>query len=178
MIVDTTKSIVYLVHDDGTHIALDGLTGQRRYVYYDHVRYFAETPAREWEIREFEKKGASTTFGAGRFGRLSWIGHEDPRRGDESTAYGFHSHRSFEKMLNDKLERTKNDPTGSGNRSMGCILVSEDDLSLIQKTWELNDSVLKVSTRREVDASAIASEVAPDNSNPPSWLGWLGGQND
>lgn len=172
VIVDTGKSIVFLVHENGESYGMDALTGQRRVVSYDGITYFAETPEREWELREFEEKAASVTFGNGRFGRLSWVGHEDPRRGDESTAYGFHSHRTFERMLRDKRERTAWDRKGTGHRSMGCILVSEDDLTLIRETWELNNKVLRVSTRRNVDELLANTEIAVE-TEAPSWLGWL-----
>jgi hypothetical protein len=170
VVVDTTVSMVYLVHADGGFRAMNGLTGQRRVVSYDGITYNARTPEREWEMRSFEKKGKSVTFGDGRFGRLSWPGHEDPRRGNESTAYGIHSHRSFAKMLEDKQEKNAWDPTGMGHRSMGCILVSEDDLTLIQQTWELNGGILLVSTRDGVDTAEFGTAVT-DDSVTPSWLG-------
>jgi hypothetical protein len=151
IVVDTSVSIVYLVHANGVYHAMQALTGQKRTVTYDGIRYFAATPLREWELRSFERKGRSTTFGEGRFGRLSWPGHEDPRRGDESTAYGFHSHRSIERMLADKRDRTAQDPEGTGQRSMGCILLSEEDLTLIERTWEVNGNRMQVSTKERID---------------------------
>jgi hypothetical protein len=111
--------------------------------------------------------GDSVTFGDGRFGRLTWPGHIDPRRGDEDTAYGFHSHRSFVHMLQDKAERTAWDRTGSGHRSMGCILVSETDLTLIQQTWEANGGILLVSTRESVE-ELLGKQWTGGESVPPS----------
>lgn len=172
VVVDTAKSIVYLIHTDGTYREIDALTGQRRRVFYDGISYNAQTPERDWELRSFDTKGRSTTFGEGRFGRLAWPGHVDPRHGDERTAYGFHSHRSFERMLQDKYERNAWDRTGNGHRSMGCILVSEDNLTLIQQTWEVNGGVLLVSTREDVTELLAGKVAMTDESTAPSWLGW------
>jgi hypothetical protein len=172
-VVDVSGSIVYLVHADGSSHALQALTGQRRIVAYDGIVYNAATPEREWEIRSdgLERKGRSVTFGEGRFFRLSWPGHEDPRRGDESTAYGFHSHLSFQKMLDDKLEKKGWDKKGTGHRSMGCILLSEDDLTLIENTWHENGGILQVTTSATVDPLAFEDLSKP--AMTPSWLGFV-----
>jgi hypothetical protein len=176
IVVDTSASIVYLVHDDGERLALDGLTGQHRRVCYDGICYFAETPERDWEIRAdaLSMKGRSTTFGEGRFLRLSWPGHKDFRRGGigdgESTSYGFHSHLSFEKMIADKREKTGWDREGTGWRSMGCILLSEDDLTLVEETWRANAGVVRVTTKRVITQEDFAPTVTV--ASLPSWLGW------
>lgn len=170
VVVDVSQSIVYLVHTNGEFLALDGLTGQNRVVRYDGITYNASTPEREWEVRSdgLHKKGRSVTFGEGRFFRLSWPGHIDPRTGNETTAYGIHSHRTFEKMLKDKNEMTAWDRQGNGQRSMGCVLVSESDLDLVQQTWETNGKFLSVTTKKTVDPLAF------ENTNSlPSWLGAL-----
>jgi hypothetical protein len=172
IVVDTDNSTVYLVHADGEYLAIDGLTGQRRVVSYDGITYNATTPERTWEMRDLELKGRSVTFGEGRFLRLSWPGHRDVRRGDESTAYGFHSHLSFERMIADKQEKNSWDRTGTGWRSMGCILVSEADLTLITQTWERNEGVLAVTTKRGVDVAEFAP-ITTIAEVKPSWLGWL-----
>lgn len=176
IVVDTSISVVYLIHSDGTWTALEGLTGQRRTVSYDGITYYAATPERTWEVRSdaFEKKGRSVTFGEGRFLRLSWPDHRDYRRGDESTAYGIHSHLSFERMLQDKKEKTNMDRQGTGHRSMGCILVSEADLDLIEATWRLNGGFLQVSTMKNVDPIAFEPIMSfAKEPRLPSWLGWM-----
>jgi len=171
IVVDTAVSIVYLVNPDGEYAMLDGLTGQHRTVRYDGITYYAATPERDWELRAFEQKGRSVTFGEGRFGRLWWPGHRDPRRGDESTAYGFHSHRSFERMIADKAERNAWDPTGTGWRSMGCILLSERDLDRIVDLWSVNGGVVQVKTAKHVDPRSLSPvKIAPA---VPEWLGFL-----
>ena len=146
VMVDTDTSTVYLVHADGSWLEIDGLTGQRRTVSYIGRRYYAGTPERSWEVRSIEEKGRSTTFGNGRFLRL-YSGTTTSADGPEGrTAYGIHSHASFARMLADKQERNAWDRTGTGHRSMGCILVSEDDLSLIIDTWAVNEGILAVAT--------------------------------
>lgn len=170
--VDTQISIVYLVHADGRYIALDALTGQHRIVWYDGIRYNAETPERVWQLKSFEQKGKSVTFGNGRFGRLWWADHIDPRRGDEGTAYGFHSHASFEKMLSDKHNRTAWDPEGTGYRSMGCILLSEDDLSLLESTLIANEGMLRIETRKGINIHAISAELSEKSNRAPEWFGF------
>lgn len=174
VVVEVNTSTVYLIHTNGDFVTLNALTGQHRGVTYDGISYYAATPERDWEIRSMDIKGRSVTFGEGRFLRLSWPGTIDPRRGDESTAYGFHSHLSFERMIADKAEANAWDPNGTGWRSMGCILVSEEDLSLIEETWHLNGGVLSVATRNSVvlaDFGVNTTTVA----SAPSWLGWLPG---
>lgn len=171
VVVDVSISVVYLVHPDGSYVALDALTGQNKIVAYDGIIYKASTPEREWLLDEdaFEKKGRSMTFGEGRFLRLSWPGHKDPRRGNETTAYGIHSHLTFAKMMQEKKDKKKGwDTDGTGHRSMGCILLSEEDLTLVEETWRFNDERLAVSTQGSVDPLAFA----PENMRP-SWLGLL-----
>lgn len=146
VMVDTGQSTVYLVHTDGSWLAIDGLTGQRRTVSYIGRTYYAGTPDRAWELRSIEEKGKSTTFGNGRFLRL-YSGHDASADGpDGRTAYAIHSHASFARMLADKREKNAWDRTGTGHRSMGCILVSEDDLTLIIETWTINEGTLAVVT--------------------------------
>lgn len=178
VLVDTATSIVYLLHQDGTYLALDALTGQHRNVAYDGIYYNARTPERVWEIRGFERKGRSVTFGNGRFGRLWWPGKIDLRRGDEGTAYGFHSHLSFARMLDDKKNKTAWDPEGTGFRSMGCILLSEEDLTLIENLVSANNGVLRVETRYGVDIAQVSQDLARRHDRAPQWFGIRSLQND
>ncbi len=150
VIVDTQANVGYLVHEDGTYLEFPVLTGQKRYVYYIGRGYYAATPEKTWTVREVEVKGRSMTFGeTGTFLRLYDEG--------ERTAYGIHSHLTFEKMLSE----------GDRYRSMGCVLVSEDILKLIVKTFETNGNALDVATVNGV----TLPEPAPDVSQVPSWLG-------
>ncbi len=165
VMVDTDASIIYLVHTDGTSLALDGLTGQRRNVYYLGLYYFAGTPEAEWQVTSVEKKGRSTTFGEGRFLRLFKVKGDDTER----TAYGFHSHRQFQQMLDDKHEKNAYDTEGMGHRSYGCILLSEDDLSLVVAALDVNGGSLTIHSGPGL-APPPVEEVS--GSIVPSWLGW------
>jgi hypothetical protein len=161
ILVDTERSIVYLVHPDGTSLALDGLTGQRRTVRYIGRTYFAATPEDTWVIQSVEEKGRSSTFGEGRFLRLFTV-EED---GLERTAYGFHSHRSMEQMLQDKAEKNDWDPTGQGHRSYGCVLLREEDLDLVVATLQANAGSLTVRTGVGLEPPSVFLL-----DQPPSWV--------
>lgn len=162
VMVDTDQSIVYLVHEDGTWLGLDGLTGQHRNVSYIGRYYFAATPTGTFMVKSVEEKGRSTTFGEGRFLRL----FEQKEGGDERTAYGFHSHRQFQQMLDDKAAKNAWDTTGKGHRSYGCILLSEEDLTLVVATLEANDGLLAIETAPGLTPPPMAT------AERPSWFGW------
>ncbi|MEK7218244.1 MAG: L,D-transpeptidase [Patescibacteria group bacterium] len=118
LMVNTKENIGYLVHVDGTFTSFPVATGQRRTVRYIGMTYFAATPERTWKVESLENKGKSVTFGAtGRFLRLTY--------GKEKTKYGIHGHRDIAVML------------GSDDRyrSMGCILVSEEVLNVLERTF-------------------------------------------
>jgi hypothetical protein len=128
-IVDTDVNIGYLVHRTGGYTQFPVVTGQRRVVRYIGRTYNARTPNLSWSILDKEVKGDRTTFGKeGLFLRLF---DEDGR-----TAYGIHSHRSIDSMLSEK-ERY---------RSMGCILVSQTMLDIIEATFEGSSRKLDVLT--------------------------------
>ncbi len=164
VMVDTDASIIYLVHADGTSLALDGLTGQHRNVYYLGRYYFAATPEAHWQVTSVEKKGRSTTFGEGRFLRLFEVKDDTTER----TAYGFHSHLQFQQMLDDKHEKNAYDLTGTGHRSYGCILLSEDDLSLVVAALDANGGTLDIASGPGLAPPVVEKDI----SVLPSWLGW------
>lgn len=167
VIVDTDASLIYLVHENGESIVLDGLTGQHRNVCYIGRCYFAETPAGEWVIKSVEKKSRSTTFGEGRFLRLYQADGDGGDDGRGRTAYGIHSHLQFDIMLQDKLEKKGYDKEGKGWRSYGCILLSEDDLSLVVASIDANGGSITVST----GPNLVPPMPEPSVETVPSWLG-------
>jgi hypothetical protein len=167
VLVDTDTSIVYLVHEDGTSLALDGLTGQHRNICYIGRCYFAATPAGEWIVKQVEKKGRSTTFGEGRFLRLYQADGTGGDDGRGRTAYGIHSHLQFAQMLEDKTEKKGFDKAGTGWRSYGCILLSEDDLSLVTASIDANGGSIAVST----GPGLVPPEPVATVDTVPSWLG-------
>ncbi len=152
VMVDTTINEGFLVREDGTYASFPVLTGQRRTVSYIGRTYFAATPNQHWTSKSVEVKGRSMTFGeTGTFVRLF---DED----GEKTAYGIHSHLTFQKMLDE----------GDRYRSMGCILVNEDVLKLVVKTFDLNGGTLDVTTAAHVELP----EPKPDVATKPAWLGY------
>lgn len=128
-IVDTKLNMGYLLHGDGGYTSFKVATGQRRVVRYIGRTYNATTPVRRWAGLKVETKGDRITFGKeGTFLRLFYK--------NENTPYGIHSHAYWEKMLSDE-ERFK---------SMGCVIVSDDMLDVILKTFEVNGNGLDVVT--------------------------------
>jgi hypothetical protein len=118
LMVDTKTNSGYLVHTDGSYIEFPVATGQRRTVHYIGLTYFAATPERTWSAETLENKGKSVTFGpTGRFIRLF---HKDER-----TSYGIHGHRDIAQMLE----------SDKRYYSMGCILVGEEILNIIETTY-------------------------------------------
>lgn len=129
LVIDTKENIGYLVHLDGGFTSFPVLTGQRRTVRYIGRIYNATTPVRTWEARDIDIKGDKTTFGPrGIFLRLFYK--------EERTAYGIHSHRSMQEMLGGDTRF----------RSMGCILVTDDVLDVILRSFALNEDRMVVRT--------------------------------
>lgn len=142
LIVDTKKNIGYLVHPKGGYTHFLVATGQLQWVNYIGRKYRAKTPDLQWTVLDKEIKSDRTTFGKeGLFLRLF---DEDGR-----TAYGIHSHRSIEVMLAEK-ERF---------RSMGCILVSQSVLDIIEATFEGSGRKLDVLTINGFGSEPVTYET-------------------
>jgi hypothetical protein len=151
VIVDTLENVGYVVRENGDFTSFPVLTGQRRVVRYIGRTYNAATPEARWTVKSVDVKGRSMTFGeTGTFMRL----YDE----DGQTAYGIHSHLTFQKMLDE----------GNRYRSMGCVLVSEDILKLLVETYGLNGNTLDVVTTH---GGVELPEAKPDVSVKPSWLG-------
>lgn len=150
MVVDTQENVGYLVHENGRYTSFPVLTGQRRTVSYIGRTYNATTPVGVWKIKEVEIKGRSTTFGErGAFLRLY-----DTDDMDERTAYGIHSHLQFQLMLDQ----------GNRFRSMGCVLVSEEVLKVIERTFATNGNTLDLATSYGITLPQTAEQQM-------SWIG-------
>lgn len=142
LLVDTNRNIGYLVHENGGYTEFPVATGQRRIVRYIGRTYNAKTPNLRWDVREKVVKGDRTTFGKrGLFLRL----FDD----DGETAYGIHSHRSIDAMLAEEKRY----------RSMGCILVSESLLDVIEATYEANGQTLVVVTVDGFEDTSVTYET-------------------
>lgn len=139
LIVDTDANIAQLVHSDGTALTFRVVTGTRGFVRYIGRTYNAATPKRVWSVRSVDTKWDRTTFGKkGTFLRL----FKDP---ETQTPYGIHAHRYGETMLTADMRF----------RSMGCIIVSDAALDLIQRTYAINDGVLTVDTAAAIEAPMV-----------------------
>lgn len=142
-VVDTRSNMGYLVHEDGQFTSFEVATGQRRFVRYIGRSYNATTPTKNWTVKSLETKGDRVTFGeSGKFFRLYDEG--------EKTAYGIHTYRYEDNMFALK-ERYG---------SMGCIIIRKEQLPLIEQTFEINGSVLDVTTTYGFD-TLIASAREP-----------------
>jgi hypothetical protein len=154
-IADTDKNIGYLVHPDGIQTSFPIVTGQRSVVRYIGRVYNARTPARAWTVLSTDIKGDRTTFGKdGTFLRLTH------NKTDEDTPYGIHSHRSAEKMLADDYRY----------RSMGCIIVSDEILAILESTFEMSGNRLPVLTVNGLskDIASLREELiesVPENES-------------
>lgn len=132
-LVDVSINMGYLVHHDGSYFAFPLVTGVRRYVWYIGRYYFAATPIQTWEVQSIDIKWDRVTFGkTGRFLRLYFEG--------ERTPYGIHGYNPEDWMFRE----------GERYRSMGCIIVREEILDIIEKTYHLNGDKLSVETSEGV----------------------------
>ncbi len=128
--VDTAENMGYLVHRDGTYTSFEVVTGQRRRVHYIGRSYNATTPTLVWTAKARDIKGDRLTFGkTGRFIRL----FDDD---GERTAYGIHGYGREDDMFSQD----------SRFQSMGCIIVREEVLNVIEKTYELSGESMTVVT--------------------------------
>ncbi len=147
--VDLENSQGYIFREDQSdYFSFPVVTGQKRNVYYIGKYYYAATPAKEWYIRSKNIQSDRITYAqSGEFLRLYHQG--------ERTHYGFHGHRDAEVMMTDDLGRF---------RSMGCVIVRDDILDLLEEEYLVNDQNLKVvTTRTEVDLPKrrLASTIWP-----------------
>lgn len=139
LIIDTKANVGYLIHEDGVFTSFPAATGQLKTVHYIGRRYKAKTPDQEWIASTLEYKLYDrVTFGkTGRFLRLFHDG--------EQTPYGIHGHRDAEKMLAED----------SRFRSMGCIIVSEETLDILERTFKVNEGAFTVLTTNGIGNGSI-----------------------
>ena len=147
ILIDTQNNVGYLVHPDGRFLRFLIVTGQRKFVCYIGRCYNAATPNWNWIVKSKHIKGDRITFGpTGRFIRL----YKD---GDEHTAYGIHEYAYEDTMF------SRNKRFGS----MGCIIVKQTMMDVIEKTYDLNEGYLPVITQFGLDQAYFAYRM-PKNS--------------
>lgn len=134
-VADVDNGVGYLMNDSNkSFTTFPLLSGQKRNVCYIGRCYYAGTPKQKWVVKSEDIKGDKVTFSAsGRFLRLY-------KEGEDRTSYGIHSHKYFQEMLD----------TGIRFKSMGCILVDDEVLDTIEKSYVANGKTLNVLTTGEV----------------------------
>ena len=134
IVIDTLENHGFLIHADGRTIDFPLVTGQKRFVCYIGRCYNAKTPDTDWVMKSRHIKGDRLTYGkTGRFLRLY---DEDGR-----THYGIHGYGREDQMFEQK----------SRFQSMGCIIVREPILDIIEATFEINEGNVPVFTRNGVE---------------------------
>lgn len=127
--IDVATNTGRLVHvSDGFSITFPVATGQKRWVYYIGRYYYAATPEQNWEVKSLDIQPDRFTFGPeGKFLRLF-------KNGETRTSYGIHSHKYIDNMLAQDVRY----------KSMGCILVSEEMMDVLEETYNANGETLEV----------------------------------
>lgn len=136
--VNVENNMGRLYHRTGEALEFQVVTGQRRIMWYRGVKYFGGTPATHWVTKELNIKWDRVTYGkTGRFFRLY-------DQGTQYTAYGIHGFGREDSMFK----------VAGRYGSLGCIIVREQILNLIQKTFDLNGKSLSVRTFPQLPALA------------------------
>jgi hypothetical protein len=128
---DVENGIGYLVNFESRRFTVFPiLSGQRRHLCYIGRCYYGATPEQQWVVKEMNIQYDRITFSeSGKFLRL----YSD---GEIRTSYGIHGHAYFESMIQQD----------SKFQSMGCILVSDEILEIIEESFYKNGNTLNVLT--------------------------------
>ncbi|TSC59039.1 MAG: hypothetical protein Greene041619_220 [Candidatus Peregrinibacteria bacterium Greene0416_19] len=111
---------------DPDPLTFAGASGQKRAVSYLGRRYYAATPIDDWMVQSTKIQPDRMTFGkSGLFLRLY--------RGGLSTAYGIHSYGNLGAMI-------------GTYGSMGCLIVNDEILDILHRTYVHNGNTLRVKT--------------------------------
>ncbi len=131
MITDTDNDISYLLKRSGEFTAFRSGSGKKEFVSYANRYYNAQTPEDNWVALSREIQNDPNVFGPRKiFFRLF------AENGKVQTLYGIHTVRNQKELLA-RQDRKK---------SMGCILVAESVLDIIDETFAMNDNSLHVTT--------------------------------
>jgi len=138
-IVDTQDNIGYVVHTNGDYTSIRVGSGKNAYVNYAGRKYKATTPLGRWTVKSRHIQSDRGLFGkSGRFLRLYF-------NGEEYTKYGIHSTGNIQKLLSED-DRYK---------SMGCILVNDEVLDLLEQTYYLNGEKLEIVTTYGINENLL-----------------------
>jgi len=127
--VDIDAGFGYIMNDDlGRFTAFPVMTGARG----------TPTPEEHWVILSKHVKGNHFTFGrTGEFLRMYRVKDgEKPKR----TAYGIHNYALFDEKVADDTKFL----------SLGCVLVSEDVLNIVEESWLVNGRAMDIYTKHGV----------------------------
>lgn len=141
LIIDMQANRGYLLGTDGSYTAFPVGSGQKRVVRYIGKIYNAATPLAQWTVHSLDiKKGDRATYGiTGRFFRLSHANWG-------TSQYGIHATSNIKDIL----------AMDNRFKSMGCILVSEEILDILEQTFALNKQSIEVITTTGVDMDALS----------------------
>ncbi len=135
-VADTKSNIGYIVHEKGGFTMFRIGSGQRKIVNYMSRTYDAATPSKKWTVLSTTIQTDQDSFGKeGHFLRLY--------DNKEYTAYGIHTTDNIQKILS----------ADDRYKSFGCVLVSEQVLSILMKTYTLNNNTLDIVTIEEIEAA-------------------------
>ncbi len=142
-IADLENGMGYLVNEERQYFTtFQLLSGQKRNVCYIGRCYFAATPEQTWVVKEENIQGDRVTFSeSGEFFRM----FED----DSRTSYGIHGYKYFQ----DNIDK------GKKFVSMGCLLVADDVLDVIEASFVANGEELTVITKKEVPTTSLLSNL-------------------
>jgi hypothetical protein len=142
-IVDTRENIGYIVHEDGSFTHMRVGSGKNEWVRYIGRTYLASTPSSRWTVKSKHIQGDKITFGpSGRFLRLY-------KNGKDYTAYGIHATANIDDLL----------AVDDRYKSFGCVLVDDDVMDILYKTYELNDKSLEVVTIHGLESVLMAAKT-------------------
>ncbi len=137
-IADTQENTGYIVHESGNYTSMRIGSGKKQVVRYIGKVYNAATPSDYWVVKSTHIHGDRITFGkTGRFMRLYIDG--------KSTAYGIHATDNIDDIL----------AADDRYKSMGCILVSNAVLDILEETYALNGNTLEVVTTKGIDEALM-----------------------
>ena len=135
-VVDVSQNNGYLIHENGEYVTFQVASGRKSTVHYIGRTYRADTPIRTWTAEQEQIKGDRRTFGvSGRFIRLF--------RDGENSPYGIHSYYKEDQWMN----------ADGRYFSMGCILVTEEMMDIVEQTFTLTGKKLSVITTDDLQAT-------------------------
>lgn len=126
-LVDIENALGYLINDTTRfYTVFPVMTGALR----------TPTPVKDWVVLEKSVKSDRITFGkTGEFFRMYL------NEGATRTAYGIHGYGFFEDEISNARKFL----------SLGCVLVSDNVLDLLEESFNLNGASLSISTRASID---------------------------